>query len=134
MTLGEKVSQLVSEKSREERFSGVVIIQQEGETILEAVHGYANRSWKVKNRIDTRFRIGSISKMFTAVAALQMIEENMFTLNINDKRFGMGRCNIRPMIHNGVFIWAIPKHIRDQLAPELTPEMEKELRAIGYLH
>jgi CubicO group peptidase (beta-lactamase class C family) len=71
----ERLRRFLTGKSHEERFSGVVLIRRNGETLFEAAHGYAHRAWKVKNRMDTRFRIASISKMFTAVAVLQLIDE-----------------------------------------------------------
>jgi CubicO group peptidase (beta-lactamase class C family) len=81
MTFSERLNQLLLDSSHEERFSGVVLIQRNDDTLFEAVYGYANRSWKVKNRVDTRFRIGSISKMFTAVAVLHLIDEGKLKLD-----------------------------------------------------
>jgi len=81
MTFSKALGELLEEKSRDETFSGAVLIQREGETLFEAVHGYANRSWNVMNRMDTRFRIASISKMFTAVAILQLINAGKLTLD-----------------------------------------------------
>lgn len=81
MTLADRVNQLLAEESRQERFSGVVLIKQGERELLKEAHGYANRSWKVKNRVDTRFRIGSISKIFTAVATLQLIDKGELTLD-----------------------------------------------------
>jgi len=77
MTFSERLNQLLINTSHEERFSGAVLIQRNDDTVFEAVYGYANRSWKVKNRVDTRFRIASISKMFTAVAVLRLIDEGL---------------------------------------------------------
>ena len=56
------------------------------------------------------------------------------TLNINDERFGLGRANVRPKKHDGIFIWAIPTHFRKQAEPDLTAEMVEQLRSIGYLN
>ena len=81
MTFTERLNQLLIDKNHEERFSGVVLIQRNNDTLFEAVYGYANRSWRVKNRVDTRFRIASISKMFTAVAILHLIDEEKLTLD-----------------------------------------------------
>ena len=81
MTFSERLNQLLIDANREERFSGVVLIQRNDDTVFEAVYGYANRSWKVKNRVDTRFRIASISKMFTSIAVLHLIDEGKLTLD-----------------------------------------------------
>jgi len=80
MTFPESVNRLLAGKNRDERFSGVVLIQRDGDVLFEAAHGYANRSWKVKNQVDTRFRIGS-SKMITAVAVLQLVDEGKLSLD-----------------------------------------------------
>ncbi len=79
----EQLSQLFAEKSRQERFSGAVLISRNGEPLFRQAYGYANRSWKVENRVNTRFRIASISKMFMAVAILQLIDEGEITLDMS---------------------------------------------------
>lgn len=81
MTFTEKLNQLLNDKSREGRFSGAVLIQRNQEVMYEAAYGYANRSWNVKNQVSTRFRIASISKMFTAVAILQLIDDGKLALD-----------------------------------------------------
>lgn len=54
-------------------FSGVVRLQQ-GEQIDEAAYGLAHRGWQIQNTPQVRFRLASVSKMFTALAVLQWIE------------------------------------------------------------
>jgi CubicO group peptidase (beta-lactamase class C family) len=81
MAFGERLGELVADRSREERFSGVVLVKWRESELFGEAYGYANRPWKVKNRVDTRFRIGSISKMFTAVAILQLVDERKLSLN-----------------------------------------------------
>ena len=80
MLFTDKFNTLLNNLSREEKFSGVITIQREGEVLVEGAYGLANRSWKIKNREDTRFRIASISKMFTAVGILQLIEQGKISL------------------------------------------------------
>jgi len=70
----------LSALARGRQFSGVVVIRQ-GETNLYArAFGYANQNWKIKNTLDTRFRIASMGKLFTAAAVLQLIEAGKVTL------------------------------------------------------
>lgn len=57
-----------------ERFSGAVVLARGDEIVFEAVHGEANKDFSVPNRIDTRFNLGSMNKMFTAVAIAQLVE------------------------------------------------------------
>lgn len=72
--LKEQLDKLLNEKSKSDDFSGVVLIKRGNEELFSGAYGYANRSWSIKNSLETRFRIGSISKMFTAVSIMQLIE------------------------------------------------------------
>lgn len=67
-------------------FSGVILIKEKNKTLFSFQGGYANRSWKVPNTIQTKFRIASVSKMFTAVAITQLIDEGLldFDTKITD--------------------------------------------------
>ena len=81
MTVRGRLERLLAEKSHDDGFSGVVLIKRGEEELFNQAYGYAVRSWKIKNRVDTRFRIASISKMFTAVAILQLIERGDLSLD-----------------------------------------------------
>lgn len=49
-------------------FSGVVLVQQNNQTIFQGAYGLANRSDEIPNTIDIRFGIASGCKVFTAIA------------------------------------------------------------------
>jgi CubicO group peptidase (beta-lactamase class C family) len=51
-------------------FSGCILITQKDSTIYEACYGYANQAFQVPNTNRTKFKIGSVSKQFTAAAIL----------------------------------------------------------------
>jgi CubicO group peptidase (beta-lactamase class C family) len=57
-----------------DEFSGAVLIAKDGKPLWQKAYGFADRAAKVKNTVDTRFRIGSMSKMFTSVAIAQLVE------------------------------------------------------------
>jgi len=80
-TFAERLDQIIAARSREEQFSGVISVKRDENELFKSAYGYANRSWKISNEADTRFRIASISKLFTAVAILQLIEENKLSLD-----------------------------------------------------
>lgn len=71
---------LLQNKYKDESFSGVVVIHQDNEEVFKMAGGYANRSFKVPNQVDTKFRIASVGKMFTAVAVLQLVEKGLIGL------------------------------------------------------
>jgi CubicO group peptidase (beta-lactamase class C family) len=81
MTLAARLARRLDELSRKDAFSGAVLVRQGGRNRVRAAYGYAVRGWQVPNRSDTRFRIASISKMFTAVAVLQLIDAGELSLD-----------------------------------------------------
>jgi D-alanyl-D-alanine carboxypeptidase len=61
-------------------FMGAVSVQLRGRTVLEAACGPANAEWDVKNTVDTRFRIASVTKSFTAAAVLLLAQERRLSV------------------------------------------------------
>lgn len=53
-------------------FTGVVLIAREGEAIFAKGYGFANAEWRVPNGTKTKFRLGSITKQFTATLVMQL--------------------------------------------------------------
>jgi CubicO group peptidase (beta-lactamase class C family) len=70
----------LAQLAADNRFSGAVTATSRGEQIFAAAYGYANRAWKAPCRLDTRFDTASITKLFTAVATLQLVERGEFDL------------------------------------------------------
>jgi len=66
---------------RRDRFSGAVLVARRGEVLLQRAWGLADREAKTPASLDTRFRLGSMNKMFTAVATLQLIEAGKLSLD-----------------------------------------------------
>jgi len=67
-------------------FNGSVLVSYQGEVLLSKGYGYANMEWKIPNSVDTKFRIASTTKSFTAALVLKLVEEGKIDLNhsIND--------------------------------------------------
>jgi CubicO group peptidase (beta-lactamase class C family) len=63
-------------------FSGAVLLDKGGQTLFWRAAGMASREQQRPNRIDTRFDLGSINKIFTHVAILQL--ESQGKLNLDD--------------------------------------------------
>jgi D-alanyl-D-alanine carboxypeptidase len=74
------VQQEIERRATADEFSGAVLIAKDGKAIFEGAYGNANRERKTKNTLDTRFRFGSMGKMFTAVAALQLVQSGKLEL------------------------------------------------------
>ncbi len=58
----------------EDELSGAVLVAKDDRVLFRHAYGLADRSRGIPNTIRTRFRIGSMNKMFTAVAILQLVE------------------------------------------------------------
>src|SRR5438874_1690037 len=63
------------------RFSGTVLIARNGQSVLAEAYGLSDRDHKTPNTLRTRFRIGSMNKMFTATATLQLAQAGKLGLN-----------------------------------------------------
>ncbi|HYG09726.1 MAG TPA: serine hydrolase domain-containing protein [Pyrinomonadaceae bacterium] len=55
-------------------FSGAVLLAKDGKVLFEKAYGEASKDFNVANRVDTKFNLGSMNKMFTAVAIAQLAE------------------------------------------------------------
>jgi CubicO group peptidase (beta-lactamase class C family) len=75
-----KLEEYLKEAAGKDEFSGVVLIKQGERELYEGAFGYANRTWKIPPNRETKFRIASLSKIFTAVVIGQMIDVGKLAL------------------------------------------------------
>ncbi|OGX83465.1 hypothetical protein BEN47_04050 [Hymenobacter lapidarius] len=64
-------------------FQGSVLVADHGQVLLQKGYGLANREKKVANTPETKFRIGSLTKQFTAALVLQLVEKGLLRLDGN---------------------------------------------------
>lgn len=67
--------------AKEDAFSGTVQIVRHGKVLFQNAYGFADRESKKPNTLQTQFRVGSITKMFTAVTMLQLVEAGKASLD-----------------------------------------------------
>jgi CubicO group peptidase (beta-lactamase class C family) len=70
----EEVRALVQAGHEADTFSGTVLVARDGEVLLELAVGEASKRFHVPNDVETRFNLGSMNKMFTAVSVAQLAE------------------------------------------------------------
>jgi CubicO group peptidase (beta-lactamase class C family) len=75
------VEVLLRELEAAGEFSGAVCVNQGDQELLLDAFGYASRTWKIRTTVETRFDTASITKLFTAVATLQLVEQGAFALD-----------------------------------------------------
>ena len=64
-----------------DQFAGAALIAKDGKPVFAEAYGLADRQHKIPNTLKTRFRIGSMNKMFTAVSTLQLVQAGKLGLN-----------------------------------------------------
>jgi CubicO group peptidase (beta-lactamase class C family) len=69
------------------RFNGVVMVANENKIIYQQAFGKANEQNDHNNQIDTKFRLGSLSKQFTAFIILKLIEKGFLSFNDHVGKF-----------------------------------------------
>jgi CubicO group peptidase (beta-lactamase class C family) len=63
------------------QFNGAVLVAEGGKVIHKKGYGLANMEWNIPVEPDTRFRLGSITKQFTAMLILQLAQEGKLKLD-----------------------------------------------------
>ena len=77
----QKIHELISSYAEEGKFNGSVLVAEEGKVIYKSGFGYANHEWSIPNQPDTKHRLASITKQFTAMLIVQLAAENKLDLN-----------------------------------------------------
>jgi len=79
--LRSKTDAYLRQRTEEDRFSGVVRITQGREELFGKAYGLASRTWAVPASMTTRFDTASLTKLFTAVGFLQLVDNGTFSLD-----------------------------------------------------
>ena len=77
----DSLQKTLQEREANDKFSGAVRLTQAGNEIFAGAYGLANRAWHVPNTLDTRFETASLTKLFTAVSILQLIDKQQLSLD-----------------------------------------------------
>jgi CubicO group peptidase (beta-lactamase class C family) len=64
-----------------DEFSGAVLLARRDKPIFQKAYGLASKEYNVPNRIDTKFNLGSINKIFTQVAVGQLAVQGKLSLD-----------------------------------------------------
>jgi D-alanyl-D-alanine carboxypeptidase len=71
----EHAHSLLKARFDEQKFMGVALVAQHGKQVFEKTYGWADLEWDVPHCPQSVFRIGSITKQFTAVGILQLAQK-----------------------------------------------------------
>ena len=81
--IGRELESYLSSLVTEDKFSGTVLVAKDGIPIFKKAYGLANKNTNTVSDTETKFNIGSMNKMFTAVAVAQLAERGK--LSFEDK-------------------------------------------------
>ncbi|WP_343615556.1 serine hydrolase [Flavobacterium sp.] len=77
----QKIEQLLSKYNEYGQFNGSALVAENGKVIFKKGFGSANMEWNIPNQPDTKFRLGSITKQFTALLIVKLAEEGKIKLD-----------------------------------------------------
>src|SRR6056297_1324664 len=115
-------------------FSGSVLIAKEGKVIFHKGYGKADLELNVDNTRQNKFRIGSLTKQFTAAAILQLEEKRMLNIKdsidnyIEDYPYGE-KIKIKNLLNHtsGIYDYTRTKEFRDMMGKRTKLEKVIEL-------
>lgn len=76
-----KIDDLIGKYYEYKQFNGTVLVAEQGKVLFKKGYGDANKEWDIPNTPETKFRLGSITKQFTATIILQLAEQEKLRLD-----------------------------------------------------
>jgi CubicO group peptidase (beta-lactamase class C family) len=98
-----KIDQLVSLYAKYGQFNGSALVADNGKVIYAKGAGQANMEWDIPNTPNTRFRLGSITKQFTATLILQLVEQGK--IKLDGKLIDLSRHAKYPSARKAAIFW-----------------------------
>lgn len=83
----QKLDSLMTRLEEKDKIMGSLSLYKDGVEIYSRAIGFADIATKTKASPQTKYRIGSITKTFTAAIILQMVDENKLTLDTKLEKF-----------------------------------------------
>jgi CubicO group peptidase (beta-lactamase class C family) len=79
--MAKELDKYLEQATANDAFSGAVLIARNGQPVFKKAYGMSNKSNSTPNNVDTKFDLGSMNKMFTAVAIAQLVERGKLSFN-----------------------------------------------------
>jgi CubicO group peptidase (beta-lactamase class C family) len=77
----DKLDEYLTFITNEQKFMGSVALAEHGKVVFNINYGFENLDKKIPASVNTQYKIGSITKTFTAVLIMKLIEEQRLTLD-----------------------------------------------------
>ena len=76
-----EIDKLLTRYHQLEQFNGVALISHKGKVLFKKGYGKANFEWDINHTVEGKFKIASITKQFTAMLILQLVEQKKLKLD-----------------------------------------------------
>ena len=76
-----EIDKLLTQYHQLEQFNGVALISHKGKVLFKKGYGKANFEWDINHTVEGKFKIASITKQFTAMLILQLVEQKKLKLD-----------------------------------------------------
>lgn len=131
----EKIDALLNHFYSNDRFMGSVSIREKNDVVFEKAYGYMDVENGIRANTQTKYKIGSITKMFTAAIVFQLIEDKKLTLETKLSDFypeikNADSINIGQLLNHksGIYNYTnAPEFIEYTTSPQTKLEMLKRI-------
>ena len=76
----DKIDAVVKDYADQQLFNGSVLVAEKGKVNYKNAVGLANMEWEIPNTTQTKFRVGSVSKQFTSMLIMQLVNDGKIDL------------------------------------------------------
>jgi CubicO group peptidase (beta-lactamase class C family) len=131
LTLDQAADQLkafLERLAKAELFSGSALLAYDGKVIFTFVSGEASKAFAAPNKLDTKFNLGSMNKMFTAVGIAQLVETGKLSFDEKVSKY-LGPDWIAPEVADKITIAQLLSHTSG-LGSHFTDEFWRTSRAL----
>lgn len=74
-SLTEQIDTVVNTYAQDKQFMGTVLVARDKDIVINKAYGFANLEWNIANDTHTKFRLGSLTKQFTAASILLLEQQ-----------------------------------------------------------
>jgi CubicO group peptidase (beta-lactamase class C family) len=82
-----RMQDAIQQRVAHEQFMGTVLVAQGNRLLINRAYGFADLEWTIANTPETKFRIASLTKQFTAAAILLLQERGKLTIEAPVKTY-----------------------------------------------
>ena len=97
-----QIDEVVTAEYENNQFIGTVLVAEHGKVIYRKSFGYANHEWEIPNEPEAKYRIASMTKQFTSMLVLQLVQEGRMSLEATVRDYLPEICG------DGAYAFALP--------------------------